>query len=159
VSLTELAPPDVAPRIEVRDEQGTCATPPPLGLDDGPLELTIAEVAERTSVSAHTLRYYERIGLLDVPRDHAGRRRYTETELAQVVFISRLRLTAMPIRDIQAYFRLVAAGPGNEADRLALLQRHRTDVKTRLAELQAALDVIDFKIATYGGMCDPDQEQ
>jgi DNA-binding transcriptional MerR regulator len=72
-----------------------------------------------------------------------------------VVFITRLRLTAMPIRDVQAYFRLVDAGPGNEAERLALLERHRSGVKERLVELQAALDVIDFKIATYGGMCDP----
>jgi DNA-binding transcriptional MerR regulator len=112
-------------------------------------------VAEQTGVSAHTLRYYERIGLLEVPRDHAGRRRYTNVELARLVFITRLRLTAMPIRDIQAYFRLVDEGPGNESERLALLERHRNQVKIRLTALQAALDVIDFKIATYGGVCEP----
>ncbi len=142
--------------VEVEDPASTaCTAPAPTLPPDGPQSLPIAEAAERTGVTAHTLRYYERIGLLDVPRDHAGRRWYTDAELARVVFITRLRLTAMPIRDVQAYFRLVDAGPGNETERLALLERHRSQVSERLVELQAALDVIDFKIATYGGMCDP----
>ena len=119
------------------------------------VRLPIAEVAEFTGVTAHTLRYYERIGLVDVPRDAAGRRRYRESDVARVVFITRLRLTAMPIRDIQEYFRLVDAGPGNEAQRLAILQRHRAEVRSRLAGLQAALSVVDFKIALYGGRPEP----
>jgi DNA-binding transcriptional MerR regulator len=117
--------------------------------------LTIAEVAERTGVSAHTLRYYERIGLVSVPRDAAGRRLYTQEEVARVVFITRLRLTEMPIRDIRAYFALVADGPGNEEARLALLERHRDQVKARIGELESALGVIEFKIATYGRTCGP----
>jgi DNA-binding transcriptional MerR regulator len=142
--------------VDAGDPASTaCSAPVPTLPPDAPKSLPIAGAAERTGVTAHTLRYYERIGLLDVPRDHAGRRWYTETELARVVFITRLRLTAMPIRHVQAYFRLVDAGPGNEAERLALLERHRNQVRERLVELQAALDVIDFKIATYGGMCDP----
>jgi DNA-binding transcriptional MerR regulator len=152
--MTTLAPVS-ADIVEAEDAASIgCSSPAPVLPTDGPQSLPIAEAAERTGITAHTLRYYERIGLLDVPRDHAGRRWYSEAELARVVFITRLRLTAMPIRDVQAYFRLVDAGPGNEAERLALLERHRADVKDRLAELQAALDVIDFKIATYGGMCD-----
>jgi DNA-binding transcriptional MerR regulator len=159
----------VPPSVDSVEAEGTastsCSAPAPALPPDGPSArgsgehvphaLPIAAAAERTGITAHTLRYYERIGLLDVPRDHAGRRWYTETELARVVFITRLRLTAMPIRDVQAYFRLVDAGPGNESERLALLERHRSQVKHRLIDLQAALDVIDFKIATYGGMCDP----
>jgi len=120
--------------------------------DDG---LSIALVADRTGVTAHTLRYYERIGLLTVPRDAAGRRLYGAPELARVVFITRLRMTAMPIRDIQAYFRLVEEGPGNEDQRLALLEAHRDQVKARIADLESALGVIEFKIATYGGNCVP----
>lgn len=118
-------------------------------------ELSIAEVAERTGVTAHTLRYYERIGLVSVPRDAAGRRVYGQEEIARVVFITRLRLTAMPIRDIQAYFALVAEGPGNEDKRLALLEAHRDQVKARITELESALGVIEYKIATYGGGCMP----
>ena len=153
MTVTDLAPPPV--EIVEEGAVGACGPPAPALPADGPQSLPIAEAAERTGITAHTLRYYERIGLLDVPRDHAGRRWYTEAELARVVFITRLRLTAMPIRDVQAYFRLVDAGPGNEAERLASLERHRAQVKHRLVELQAALDVIDFKIATYGGMCAP----
>jgi DNA-binding transcriptional MerR regulator len=64
----------------------------PLAIDER--TYTIAEVAERTDVTAHTLRYYERIGLLDVARHSSGHRRFTGTDLARVVFITRLRLTA-----------------------------------------------------------------
>jgi DNA-binding transcriptional MerR regulator len=134
------------------DEVACSPKPQPLG--DGE-SLTIAEVAERTGVTAHTLRYYERIGLLSVPRDAAGHRLYGQDEMARVVFITRLRLTAMPIRDIQAYFRLVADGPGNEDQRLALLESHRDQVKAHIVELEAALGVVEYKIATYGGSCLP----
>ena len=133
---------------------GTASTAPEP--DDGrDLALSIAEVAERTGVTAHTLRYYERIGLLSVPRGPTGHRIYTRNELNRVVFITRLRLTAMPIREIQAYFALVAEGPGNEDQRLALLEAHRDQVKTRITDLESALGVIEFKIATYGGNCLP----
>ena len=75
--------------------------------------------------------------------------------MARVVFITRLRLTAMPIRDIQAYFRLVEDGPGNEDQRLALLERHRDQVKAHIVELESALGVVEYKIATYGGTLPP----
>jgi DNA-binding transcriptional MerR regulator len=117
--------------------------------------LSIAEAAAHTGVTAHTLRYYERIGLLSVPRDDAGHRAYTRDELNRVVFITRLRLTAMPIREIQAYFALVAEGPGNEPQRLAVLEAHRDQVKARITDLESALGVIEYKITTYRGNCLP----
>jgi DNA-binding transcriptional MerR regulator len=131
------------------------APPAPSQPEPDDVELSIAEVAARAGVSAHTLRYYERIGLLAVPRDAAGRRVYTGAEWSRVQFITRLRLTEMPIRDIQAYFRLVGDGPGNEVQRLALLERHRDQVKRRIVELEAALAAVEFKIAVYGGACSP----
>jgi DNA-binding transcriptional MerR regulator len=143
-----------APTIGPVDEAavGVATQAPPV---EAPLALSIADVAERTGVTAHTLRYYERIGLLSVPRDEAGRRVYTDAELARVVFITRLRMTAMPIRKIQAYFRLVAEGPGTEPERLALLQRQRDEVRARMDDLQTALEAIEYKIAVYGGSCTP----
>ena len=114
---------------------------------------TIAQVAEKTGVTAHTLRYYERIGLLDVGRQESGHRRFTEHDVDRVVFIGRLRATAMPIREIQRYFELVARGPSTQDDRLALLQEHRAAVLIRLSDLEAALGAIEFKIAHYGGSC------
>jgi DNA-binding transcriptional MerR regulator len=116
---------------------------------------TIAEVAEQTGVTAHTLRYYERIGLLDVGRQSSGHRRFSTHDVDRVVFIGRLRATAMPIRDIQRYFALVARGSSTERERLALLEAHRAAVRARLHELEAALDAIEHKIARYGGSCAP----
>jgi DNA-binding transcriptional MerR regulator len=116
---------------------------------------TIATVAEQTGVSAHTLRYYERIGLLDVGRQSSGHRGYVQSDVDRVVFITRLRATAMPIRQIQRYFALVAIGPSTEDERLMLLQAHRGEVRAHLLELEAALDAIEHKIARYGGSCAP----
>lgn len=115
----------------------------------GPTE-SIADVAERTGVTAHTLRYYERIGLLNVARDHAGHRRYTPDDVDRVVFIARLRQTDMPIRDIQRYFDLVAQGPSTEPERLALMRAHRDAVRAQLDALHKALDAVEHKITLYG---------
>jgi DNA-binding transcriptional MerR regulator len=111
----------------------------------------IAEVAERVGVTAHTLRYYERIGLLSVGRDGAGRRRYTGDDIRRVYFITRLRAADLPISQIQRYFELVKAGPHTEPERLALLEGHRERVKAQLVDLESALATIELKIATYGG--------
>jgi DNA-binding transcriptional MerR regulator len=112
---------------------------------------SIAEVAERVGVTAHTLRYYERIGLLAVDRDAGGRRVYREHDVARLTFITRLRSTNLPIGAVQRYFELADAGPHTEPDRLALLERHRDNVRRQLAEIQEALAVIEFKIELYGG--------
>jgi DNA-binding transcriptional MerR regulator len=130
-------------------------SPPATGHEDGDLLVeptwTIAEVVERVGITAHTLRYYERIGLLAVGRDDAGRRRYIEHDINRIFFITRLRAADMPIGQIQRYFRLVAAGPQTEPERLALLEAHRDEVKARMVNLENALATIEFKIATYGG--------
>jgi DNA-binding transcriptional MerR regulator len=117
--------------------------------------LTIAEVAERTGVSAHTLRYYERIGLLAVPRDPSGHRRYDERAYARVVFLSRLRMTGMPIRELQRYVALVGDGEATVPERLQMLLAHRAAVRAQIHELQLALETVDFKIANYGGHIHP----
>jgi DNA-binding transcriptional MerR regulator len=122
---------------------------------DTPAELAIGEVAEITGVSAHTLRYYERIGLVEVGRDAGGRRVYDSEALARVVFVTRLRSSDMPIRDIARYLTLVSQGEASVPARLALMQAHRASIHRRLQELGAALAVIDYKIATYGGHCAP----
>jgi DNA-binding transcriptional MerR regulator len=122
---------------------------------DMPAELAISEVAEITGVSAHTLRYYERIGLVEVGRDTGGRRIYNSDALARVIFVTRLRSSDMPIREIARYLTLVAQGEASVLARLALMQAHRAAIHHRLQQLQAALAVIDYKIATYGGHCAP----
>lgn len=117
--------------------------------------LTIAEVAERTGVTAHTLRYYERIGLLAVARDDAGHRAYGAGDVARVVFLSRLRMTGMPIRGLQRYIALVGEGEQTVPERLRMLLAHRDAVRAQLAELAFSLESIEFKISAYGGTCAP----
>ena len=120
-----------------------------------PDELTIAEVADVTGLTAHTLRYYERIGLVQVGRDEAGYRLYDRAALARVVFVTRLRLSDMPISTISHYMELVSQGERTASERLAVMQAHRATIQRRLRELQAALAVTDYKITTYGGDCTP----
>ncbi len=117
--------------------------------------LTIAEIADRTGVTAHTLRYYERIGLLAVARDAAGHRVYDAAAYARVVFLNRLRMTGMPIRDLRRYVDLVGAGEDTVPERLEMLLEHRAAVRRQLQELAFALETIEFKIASYGGRCEP----
>lgn len=112
---------------------------------------TIAEAAERMGVNPHTLRYYERVGLLSVGRDGGGRRVYDENDLSRIRFISCLRSTNLPIRQLQRYFDMVDEGPETEGDRLGLLEEHRENVLAQLADIQQALAAIEFKIEIYGG--------
>jgi DNA-binding transcriptional MerR regulator len=116
-------------------------------LDTG---LTIAEAARATGLSAYTLRYYERVGLIDgVDRAGSGHRRYDERDLAWIETLQCLRATGMPIQRIRRYAEMVREGEGNERDRLALLEEHRAAVKARLAEVQKHLAFIEQKIARY----------
>ena len=120
-----------------------------------PLSLTIAEVADRTGLTAHTLRYYERDGLmLEVGRATSGHRRYTERDLGWIELITKLRSTGMPIREVRAYAELVRAGDGNEVERLRLLLDHRERVRRQLAEVTDHLRAIDYKIGFYQGVLD-----
>ncbi|MEO3875874.1 MerR family transcriptional regulator [Nonomuraea sp. B12E4] len=115
--------------------------------------LSIAEAARRTGVSVHTLRYYERAGLVVTPvrRTAGGRRCYQRLDLQWIVVCTKLRATGMPIKTIRRYAQLVSAGQGNEQERLALLEAHRADVTAKLAEVQENLRLIDHKIDVYRG--------
>jgi DNA-binding transcriptional MerR regulator len=113
--------------------------------------LSIAEAAEQTGLTAHTLRYYERDGLMlrSVERASSGHRRYTDDDLRWIQMVTRLRATGMPIRDVRRYAALVREGDGNEAERLGLLLAHRELVERQLAEVTSHLRAIDHKIALY----------
>ena len=113
-------------------------------------EMSIAEAAESAGLSTHTLRYYERTGLLaPIERNGSGHRRYSTRDVEWIVMITRLRSTGMPIRRVRKYAELVHAGDGNEDERLALLEAHRADVKRQLAETRKHLEAIDYKINLY----------
>jgi DNA-binding transcriptional MerR regulator len=111
---------------------------------------SIAQAAARSGLSIDTLRYYERIGLVEPPaRDSGGRRSYSDEDLAWLEFLTRLRTTGMPIRMMREYAQLRHRGPGTATRRRQILVDHRTGVRERIAELQSCLDVLDYKIANY----------
>ena len=115
------------------------------------MSMTIAEAAERSGLTSHTLRYYERDGLMLFPveRSSSGHRRYSDRDLTWIELVTRLRATGMPIRDVRRYADLVRAGAGNEQERLELLRDHRRAVLDQLAEVQDHLGAIDRKIGIY----------
>lgn len=119
---------------------------------DGQDQYTISEVAAFTGLSAHTLRWYERIGLMPhVDRSHTGQRRFTNRDLDWLAFVGKLRLTGMPVADMVRYAELVRSGDHTYPDRQALLEATRLDVLQRISELQDTLTVLDHKISTYAG--------
>ncbi|KKZ74795.1 MerR family transcriptional regulator [Streptomyces showdoensis] len=112
---------------------------------------TISEVAALTGLSAHTLRWYERIGLMPhVDRSHTGQRRFTGRDLDWLAFVGKLRLTGMSVADMVRYAELVREGEHTHPERRELLETTRRDVLVRIAELQDTLAVLDLKIGYYG---------
>ncbi len=112
--------------------------------------MKIGELARRAGLSAHTVRYYERIGLLPyADRDRSGRRDYDASILAWVEFLEHLKTTGMPIRDMLRYARLRDLGDATGPERRQMLEEHRADVRARVARLQSCLLVLDTKIAGY----------
>lgn len=124
---------------------------------DAPTEpMTIAEAAAYLDVSPHTLRYYEGSGLVEVGRDAAGYRVYDAAALRRLVFVTRMRLSGMPMRDLRHYVALVDAGHETEPERLDMLVEHRDTIRRRIRELMLSLVATEYKIATYGGATGPD---
>ncbi|GHE26998.1 MerR family transcriptional regulator [Streptomyces hydrogenans] len=128
--------------------------------------LSIGEVAEQTGLSVHALRFYEREGLLVGPvrRSSGGRRRYTSFDVDWLLICVKLRASGMPIADLQRFAELVRQGPGNEAERLRLLDAHRLRVDAQIEALEECRSVIAWKVGVYaehladgeaGGLWDP----
>jgi DNA-binding transcriptional MerR regulator len=113
--------------------------------------LAISEVAEATGLTAHTLRYYERAGLMlrAVDRASSHHRRYSTADVNWVVFLTRLRSTSMPIARVKEYVELVRQGDSTIEARRDLLLEHRITVAAQLDVITRSLDHIDYKIANY----------
>ncbi len=113
--------------------------------------LSIGQVAERTGLSVHALRFYEREGLLTgaVRRDAGGRRVYSEHDVDWLDVCVKLRASGMPLPAIRQYAELVREGIGNEQQRLEILVSHRELVAAQMAELTACMNLISRKIDFY----------
>jgi DNA-binding transcriptional MerR regulator len=129
----------------------TCAGPPQQNRrPDGEDRYTISEVVALTGLTAHTLRWYERIGLMPhIDRSHTGQRRYTNRDLDWLDLVGKLRLTGMPVADMVRYAELVREGDHTYGERFDLLKATREDVLARIDELRGTLAVLDRKISFY----------
>jgi DNA-binding transcriptional MerR regulator len=108
------------------------------------------EAASRTGFSLDTLRYYERIGLLDeVGRTSGGRRMYNDDHLQWLGILHCLRRSGMPVREMRRYAELAREGTQTVPERMEILERHRSSVLAMIDELREALTVVDEKIAYY----------
>lgn len=116
----------------------------------------IGEAARMLGLSIDTLRYYERAGLLDsVLRTEGNQRRYDETALMAVNFLTKMRASGMSIRDIRRYVALARSGGDTLDVRRQILEEHRASICQKMAELQGYLEIVDLKIDLYHHRADP----
>jgi DNA-binding transcriptional MerR regulator len=112
--------------------------------------LNIQQAATVSKVSPHTLRYYERIGLLPaIARDSNGYRQYSEYNLGAVNILLRLRDTGMPIQGMKRFAELLAQGDSGIPERLELLEAHEKTVREKIRDLETNLELIEAKINLY----------
>ena len=112
--------------------------------------MKIAEVSEQYGLSADTLRYYERIGLIPpVNRSENGIRDYNELDLRRVDFIKCMRSAGLPVEVLIEYVGLVQQGDGTIEDRKEILKHQREQLAARMEEMQKTLDLLDHKIEVY----------
>jgi DNA-binding transcriptional MerR regulator len=147
MTVMQTTPADTAPTAPA----DICSAPPRRHpRPDGQDRYTISEVVAFTGLTAHTLRWYERIGLMPhVDRSHTGQRRYSNRDLDWLDFVTKLRLTGMPVADMVRYAELVREGESTYGERRELLEATRRDVLGRIAELRDTLAVLDRKISFY----------
>ena len=114
--------------------------------------MTISELAEATGLTTHTLRYWEAEGLIpEVERNEAGHRRYRPDHIDWVGLLDRLRTSGMSIGRMRDYTALAVTGDETVAERRALLERHATEIRARIAELEQCLGIVRAKIDLYSG--------
>jgi DNA-binding transcriptional MerR regulator len=120
-------------------------------IDPGAGPPGVAEAARLLGLSPHTLRYYEREGLVRPARNTSGYRGYSEADLRRLVFLTRMRVSGMTMADLRRYVALADQGPATEPERREMMLAHRDRVRQRLRELTLALEATEYKIAAYGG--------
>ncbi len=113
--------------------------------------MLIGEFSQRTGLSADTLRYYEKEGLIKPRRSDSGRRNYSEDDINWAEFILRLKETGMPIREIRRYAKLRAEGAETLDERLEMLIIHRERLNAQIALLNEHRNKLDDKIELYKG--------
>lgn len=112
--------------------------------------MTISEVSKKVNLSADTLRYYERIGLIpEINRSKSGIRNYTERDLNRIEFVKCFRNSGVSIETLIEYMKLLKKGDSTIEDRKQLLISQREVIQKRLDEIQNAFERLNFKIYNY----------
>lgn len=116
-------------------------------------EWSVSQVSEQTGISIDTLRYYERLGLIDPVSRTSGRRHlYSDLDVERIRFVRRLRATGMQVETVAEYVRLRAQGPSTAPERLNLLCEHRELLERQQDELAQNIVAVDTKIAYYNSL-------
>jgi len=111
---------------------------------------TIRTMAQRCGMTAHTLRYYERVGLIQpVGRARNGHRRYSDQDEAWLNFLHCMRDTNMPIREMQRYAALRERGDDTSLDRRKILEEHQATIAAQIQALEKAHALLTHKIENY----------
>jgi len=112
--------------------------------------MSIGELSTASGLSTHTLRYYEKLGVLK-PADRAasGHRQYRADAVAWLDFVLRLKITGMPLAEIRKYAELRAGGEATLQPRLTMLELHRKRLVGNISELSKNLAALDSKVKTY----------
>ncbi len=117
------------------------------------MKYSIREVCQRYQLTAHTLRYYEKIGLLsEIERTDGGIRAYSEENLETLGLIACLKNTGMPLSEIARFLQLTKEGEHTLKERCSILESHQAHVIERMSEMQKYLDKLSCKIEHYSGM-------
>ncbi|BAQ24707.1 stress response transcriptional regulator NmlR [Streptococcus troglodytae] len=115
--------------------------------------MNIKKVSELTGVSADTIRYYERIGLLPrITRTKSGVRDFTDREIGILEFVRCFRKAGMGVEALIEYIALLEEGEGTERARLRLLTEQRDEMDARMYELNQARERLNYKIENYQNM-------
>ncbi|WP_063012842.1 MerR family transcriptional regulator [Nocardia kruczakiae] len=113
---------------------------------------SIGDAAEKSGLTRDTLRWYERIGLMDyIGRDSSGKRRFSDRDLSWLHLIGCLRTTGMSVADMVHYAELVRAGDETTPERLEMFRKTREGVLAQIEDLHNTLAVLDRKIGLYEG--------
>lgn len=114
-------------------------------------QFSIGQVAERTRLSVHAIRYFESEGMLlrRIPRNKSGHRTYSLADIEWLLLCNSFRDSGMPLLTIVHFATLVKEGTGNEVERLELLREHEKDVRAKIAALEGDLTIISTKVQVY----------
>lgn len=112
--------------------------------------MRINEASEASGLSADTIRYYEREGILPpIHRDQSGHRSFSQENVDWMIVLHWLRKTGMPMDVMSHYATLVHAGDHTIPERKSILREHGELLAARRAELDQCDELLAYKLAAY----------